>query len=319
MNESGEPQTPGMDFVADDTLSGFRLQHREVFDRDAFYGRVWSLDPAGKNALPTGDIRETIRGRITRINASLSGTDDVHYSQAKFLHVKQIIERFRGRDGLSEQDRRWTAKFTDMRTWIAAINALRDYRIVRRTFRHPVHGTNRAPDAVWIDSLDDALVLPGKHHDTRRFGTLLDQTRVRQPVVLPWLAQRLLQALSLLNAWPILQDVVDWMQAPPRPGIYLRQVDTAGRDTDMTLDGASFARLDPPVTRVVITENDINFLGFPLPADSLMLFGAGYGFDVLRESDWLSHSRLHYRGDIDTHGLPSPISYAASLRRLSHC
>lgn len=253
-----------------------------------------------------------------------------------------------------------SAHFDAARTWIAAINALPHYRITQRTFRHPVLGTNRVPDAVWIDSLDDALLLLGKHRDARRFGALLDQTRVRQPAVLPWLAQRPLQALALVDEWPQLLAVVDWVQAHPRPGLYLRQVDIAGihskfiethrsvlsalldlalpaqaidqsatggagfarrygfrdkplrirfrlvdqagRDTDMTLDGASFARLDPPVTRVFITENEINFLSFPLPADSLVLFGAGYGFGVLRDNDWLARCRLIYWGDIDTHG-----------------
>jgi len=99
--------------------------------------------------------RETIRERIARINASLgqidydpgrfivlesqpspdaeirdfqaelractegmvSGADDVQYSEAKFLQVKSIIDRFRGREGLSEADRRWTAKVTDVRNW----------------------------------------------------------------------------------------------------------------------------------------------------------------------------------------------------------
>jgi uncharacterized protein YPO0396 len=31
--------------------------------------------------------------------------------------VKAIIDRFRGRDGLTELDRRWTAKVTDVRSW----------------------------------------------------------------------------------------------------------------------------------------------------------------------------------------------------------
>lgn len=48
---------------------------------------------------------------------SLTGSDDVQYSEAKFLQVKNIIERFRGRTGLAEQDKRWTAKVTDVRNW----------------------------------------------------------------------------------------------------------------------------------------------------------------------------------------------------------
>lgn len=36
--------------------------------------------------------------------------------------------------------------------------------------------------------------------------------------------------------------------------------------------------------------------------DSLIIFGAGYGFDVLAEAAWLSPCRIQYWGDIDTHG-----------------
>lgn len=71
---------------------------------------------------------------------------------------------------------------------------------------------------------------------------------------------------------------------------------------DITLDAESFARLDPHVERVFITENEINFLVFPQVKDSLVIFGAGYGFETLRKAEWLSRCRIHYWGDIDTHG-----------------
>lgn len=71
---------------------------------------------------------------------------------------------------------------------------------------------------------------------------------------------------------------------------------------DITLDAESFARLDPRVSRVFVTENEINFLAFPLVGDSLVIFGAGYGFEVMIKTEWLSRCRIHYWGDIDTHG-----------------
>lgn len=99
--------------------------------------------------------RETIRERITRINESLTqidynpgryisleaqmnldadirdfqtelractegaltGSEDAQYSEAKFLQVKRILERFRGRNEHSDLDRRWTVKVTDVRNW----------------------------------------------------------------------------------------------------------------------------------------------------------------------------------------------------------
>ena len=43
--------------------------------------------------------------------------DSDQYSEQKFLQVSRIIERFRGRDGLTEADRRWTRFVTDVRNW----------------------------------------------------------------------------------------------------------------------------------------------------------------------------------------------------------
>ena len=71
---------------------------------------------------------------------------------------------------------------------------------------------------------------------------------------------------------------------------------------DLTLDAASFARLDAQALRVFITENEINFLAFPQIGNSLVIFGAGYGFEMLRQAEWLTRCRIHYWGDIDTHG-----------------
>lgn len=72
--------------------------------------------------------------------------------------------------------------------------------------------------------------------------------------------------------------------------------------SDITLDTATFADINPSVTRVFITENEINFLSFPELANTIVIFGAGYGFEGLSQARWLSGCRIHYWGDIDTHG-----------------
>ena len=51
-----ENQTLNLDFAADDTLSGFRLQRLEVFNWGTFDARVWTLQAGGRNSLLTGDI-----------------------------------------------------------------------------------------------------------------------------------------------------------------------------------------------------------------------------------------------------------------------
>ena len=45
-----------LDFVADETRSGFRLHRLEVFNWGTFNGRVWTLALDGRNHLLTGDI-----------------------------------------------------------------------------------------------------------------------------------------------------------------------------------------------------------------------------------------------------------------------
>jgi hypothetical protein len=73
-------------------------------------------------------------------------------------------------------------------------------------------------------------------------------------------------------------------------------------DQDITLTQAAFASLALPVSKVYITENEINFLAFPHVPDAMVIFGAGYGFDTLTTATWLDEKDIYYWGDIDTHG-----------------
>jgi len=260
-------------------------------------------------------------------------------------------------------------KFDAVRAWAATLQQgeRTGYRLVQREVRHRVIGANRLPAEAWVDTADDALRLAGKAREARVFQALLQATRVRQPVLLPWLRRQPLRALERAEDWSRLLDFVAWLQAHPRPDVYLRQVDLPGlhskfieaqrgllaelldlalpaeaieasatgtaqfarrygfldkparvrlrfldprdlawlpgSDSDITLTQAAFARLDlPSLQRIVITENEINFLAFPPLANSLVIFGAGYGFEPLARAGWLQHKALHYWGDIDSHG-----------------
>jgi uncharacterized protein YPO0396 len=64
---------------------------------------------------PDVEIRDFHNELRACTEGSLTGSEDSQYSEAKFLQVKHIIERFRGREGQTEADRRWTAKVTDVR------------------------------------------------------------------------------------------------------------------------------------------------------------------------------------------------------------
>jgi hypothetical protein len=75
-----------------------------------------------------------------------------------------------------------------------------------------------------------------------------------------------------------------------------------GTDQDIAVTADAFARLEPPLGRVFITENETNFLAFPPARESIVIFGAGYGWEALANARWLSRCEIRYWGDIDTHG-----------------
>ena len=68
-------------------------------------------------------------------DSALSGSDETTYSESKFLEVRQIMERFRGREGESERDRRWTRKVTDVRNWFV-FSATERYRSDDSEYEH---------------------------------------------------------------------------------------------------------------------------------------------------------------------------------------
>ncbi|MEY4564460.1 MAG: hypothetical protein RLZZ618_3737 [Pseudomonadota bacterium] len=65
------------------------------------------------------DVRDFQTELRACTEGALTGSDDAQYSESKFLQVKRIIERFRGREGTAEPDRRWTTRVTDVRNWFS--------------------------------------------------------------------------------------------------------------------------------------------------------------------------------------------------------
>lgn len=80
MSES--PHTPGLDFVADDTLTGFRLQRLEVYNWGTFDRRVWILQADGNNALLTGDIGSGKSTLVDAVTTLLVPAHRVAYNKA---------------------------------------------------------------------------------------------------------------------------------------------------------------------------------------------------------------------------------------------
>jgi uncharacterized protein YPO0396 len=82
-------------------------------------GRFIALEFQTAQDVEVRDFQTELR---TCLDGALGGGAEVEgqdsqYSEAKFLQVQHIIERLRGREGQTEQDRRWTTKVTDVRNW----------------------------------------------------------------------------------------------------------------------------------------------------------------------------------------------------------
>ncbi|MCQ9162728.1 ATP-binding protein [Arthrobacter sp. STN4] len=75
-------------------------------------GRHIQLEP---QATSDAEVREF----GSELRACSEGTIGAaeQYSEQKFLQVEALVERFRGRPGLTNLDERWTAKVTDVRNW----------------------------------------------------------------------------------------------------------------------------------------------------------------------------------------------------------
>ncbi len=72
--------------------------------------------------------------------------------------------------------------------------------------------------------------------------------------------------------------------------------------SDISVPIGTFKHLDIPCENVLIVENKITVLSlFPID-NTMVIFGQGYGVNILKEAAWLKKKRLYYWGDIDIDG-----------------
>ena len=72
--------------------------------------------------------------------------------------------------------------------------------------------------------------------------------------------------------------------------------------SELTLRNEELAGLELSASTVFIVENEVSYLAFPAVADSIVVFGSGFGVAGLGELPWLDSREIVYWGDIDTHG-----------------
>ena len=89
--------------------------NRSLVDVDYNRDRYIRLEPELTPNTEIKDFRSDLRACTD--NAVSPDPNDDHYSEQKFLQVKRIIERFKGREGQTDTDQKWTKLVTDVRNW----------------------------------------------------------------------------------------------------------------------------------------------------------------------------------------------------------
>lgn len=127
--------------------------------------------------------------------------------------------------------------FAEAREWLEKLDYRskahtgKGYELEWREINHRQLGRNKIPVTAIFNHPDDGLGFIGKAGEAARFRQLCQEILKSHPELRPWLTTKPILTLAHAEAWPKLLAVITFLQAHPRPGIYIRQLDVAGVDT----------------------------------------------------------------------------------------
>jgi hypothetical protein len=257
----------------------------------------------------------------------------------------------------------WPVLRAEIESLEAATDQGRAFAIEWSEQRSRQLGAQRWPAYARIDGIEQAAGMIAEDDTLARFTAVSTSVLLARPALRSLIESNPFLLLQTAEDWPKILTLLDWFEAHPRPGCYLREVDAPGIDTkfiearrgmivrlldqalpllrvadapgaagfetafglrckprlvrirlldetlalypgltDITLPVAQLAAWPIPCRRVFVTENEINGLSFPRHDRGLVIFGLGYGVEILAEIPWLRERSIYYWGDIDTHG-----------------
>jgi hypothetical protein len=127
--------------------------------------------------------------------------------------------------------------FAEARAWLEKLDSQsrsrtgNGYELEWLEINHRQLGRNQVPVAAIFTHPADGLGFIGKIQEAAQFQQLRAEILAACPELMPWLIGKPLLALAHAGVWPKLLGVIGFLQAHPRPGIYIRQLDVAGVDT----------------------------------------------------------------------------------------
>lgn len=133
--------------------------------------------------------------------------------------------------------RKWLTEYAELRAALERLDAESSdvtgsgYRLVTREVSHQKLGTLRTAERIVFESVEDLAASAGETAVLRRFQALALMLQAHEPRLLPWLAERPLNAVAHDAEIPRLLAVVEHLQAHPRPMRYARELGIAGVDS----------------------------------------------------------------------------------------
>lgn len=97
--------------------------------------------------------------------------------------------------------------------------------------QHRQLGVQRWPAYVRLDSVEQAARLIGQEAALLQFQMLSESLLNARPALSTLIASEPFLFLNTADDWPRLLALLDWFEAHPQPGCYLREVDAPGIDT----------------------------------------------------------------------------------------
>jgi len=122
-------------------------------------------------------------------------------------------------------------EFTAARDWVRGWQqeaARSELLLEWREVRHRQLGENRQPTAAVVETNGAALALIGKLRAAQRAAACFSMITDRQPALRDWCLEKPLRLLKYEDDWERLLAIVAWLQAHPRPAVYLRQLAIPG-------------------------------------------------------------------------------------------
>ena len=101
-----------LEYQSEEIRSKIEAINRSLHDIEYNDGTYIELIAEPVKSIQIREFKESLK-------AAVSGAigEDNSYDEQKFLQIKSIIERFNGREGYSDEDKKWRAAVTDVRNW----------------------------------------------------------------------------------------------------------------------------------------------------------------------------------------------------------